>query len=592
MPTVSPTSAPTPIPTIEPTALEALLIEPPSRPFAYTVVNPITPRRVPNATRSFWVIDGATGARRETSARLRVQTEHIGMWVEDGVWHDVRRLEEAATLLEAQVYPATRAIFGTEWTPGVDNDPHIHILHAAGLGDGVQGYTSTADEFPRTLYPFSNEAEMITVHIGFVEVGEPAYYELISRELQRLIQWYHDRNEERWLKEGLGGLSIHLNGGDLGQQGRAYLANPDTSLTNRVGEEADAHLGATCLFAAYYHHRFGNSGTQALVAEPLNGTAGIDATLADLGTGIDFETLFADWLAANYLSGTPGSAARHNYGALNQVRATPAEVHESYPATVEQSVHQFGADYVVLKGDQDLHLRFSGETATPLLDLVPHGGQGFWWSHRADESLTTLTRSFDLSGVERATLTYWAWYDIEDGYDYATVEISTDGGGGWQMLHAPSGTDGNPYGNNPGWGYTGRSDGWIQETIDLSPYVGSQVLVRFAYLTDEAVTKTGFLLDDIAIPEIGYVGDAEEDGGWETAGFVRTNDLVPQRYMVLLIGVGETVIVERLEIQEDQTADWTVPLGTEQWREAVLVVSGLAPLTTHPALYRIEIEQQ
>ena len=82
------------------------------------------------------------------------------------------------------------------------------------------------------------------------------------------------------------------------------------------------------------------------------------------------------------------------------------------------------------------------------------------------------------------------------------------------------------------------------------------------------------------------------DGGWETAGFVRTNDLVPQRYMVLLIGVGETIVVERLALGGDQTAEWTVPLGTEQWSEAVLVVSGLAPLTTHPAPYQLTIAEQ
>jgi hypothetical protein len=546
---------------------------------------------VPNATRSFWVIDPNTGGRREISARLRVQTDHFAMWVEEGVWHDVRQLEEAAGFLEAHVYPTTRATFGTEWTPGVDNDPHIHILHAAGLGEGVQGYASTVDEFPLTLHPFSNEAEMITVHIGYVEVGSQAYYGLVSRELQRLIQWYHDRNEERWLKEGLGGLSFQFNGGDLARFSHAYLVRPDTSLTNWDGEETDAHLGATYLFAAYYHHRFGDSGTLALVAQPLNGTAGINATMASLGTGLSFETLFADWLVANYVSGMPGSAARHNYGALNQEHALPEVTLESLPASVEQSVHQFGADYILLRGDRDLRVQFSGEKATPLLNLEPHSGRGFWWSNRADESLTTLTRSIDLSGIEQATLTYWAWYDIEDGYDYATVEVSTDGGGQWQMLHTPSGTEADPYGNNPGWGYTGQSGGWIQEAIDLSPYTGSQVLVRFAYLTDEAVTRTGFLLDDIAVPQIDYADDAEEDGAWEAAGFVRTNDRVLQRYMVLLIGIGEAVVVERLGIEQDQTASWTVPLGTERWREAVVVVSGLAPLTTQPAPYRLTIDE-
>jgi immune inhibitor A len=586
-----PTPTPTPMPTLAPTSPDALLVEPPPRPFAFGVVNPVPPRRVPNATRTFWVIDGTTGTRREISARLRVQTEHIAMWVEEGVWHDVRLLEEAATYLETQVYPTTRAAFGSEWTPGVDNDPHIHILHATGLGDGVASYTSSADEFPRALYPFSNEAEMATIHVDTVAVGSQAYYAALTRELQRLIQWFQDRNEERWVKEGMAELAVRLNGLDPGQSAMAYLEDPDVSLTAWDDTESLANRGAVALFAAYFHGRFGDAGTRALTAQPLNGTTGFDAALAEIGAGRTFEVLFAEWLAANYLDSVPGGDARYGYDTLDVAQPALAAIYDSYPIAEELSVRQFGADYILLRGDEDLHVRFSGVTATPLLDLTPHSEHTFWWSNRADESLTALTRAFDLSGVDGATLTYWAWYDVEEGYDYVTVEASADGGASWQVLHTPSGTDADPHGNNPGWGYTGSSAGWIQEAVDLSPYAGGGVLVRFAYLTDGIVTGQGFALDDVAVPEIGYSDDVESgDGGWQTAGFVRTNNLVPQNYLVLLIGLGDTITVTRLPVQDDQTGEWTVLLGREDLREAVLVISGLAPLTTQPAPYRLEIE--
>ncbi|MCK4470339.1 MAG: hypothetical protein KAW49_00995, partial [Anaerolineae bacterium] len=228
IPTPTPVTSPirTPVPDADQAILWALLVEPPPRPFDYTVVNPEPPRRVPNATRTFWVTDGTANERREVTARLRVQTEHVAMWVEEGVWHDVQQLEAAATFFETQVYSTTRAAFGSEWTPGVDNDPHVHILHATGLGEGVLGYTSSADEFPSALYPFSNEAEMITVSAEYfsfrfgegsgMEWWGPAYHALLARQFQRLIQWNHDRNEERWVKEGLVELAVHLNGLDPG----------------------------------------------------------------------------------------------------------------------------------------------------------------------------------------------------------------------------------------------------------------------------------------------------------------------------------------------------------------------------------------
>lgn len=604
-PTLPPTHTPTPPPTHTPTPtpvptpdvdqiLSDLLVEPPPRPFDYAVVNSEPPRRVPNAIRTFWITDATTGERREITARLRVQTGHVALWVEEGVWHDVRQLEEEAIFFETQVYSTTRAAFGSEWTPGVDNDPHIHILHVTGLGEGVLGYTSSADEFPSARYPFSNEAEMITVNTDYsplrfgegpgVGLGSPAYRALLTRQFQRLIQWNHDRNEERWVKEGLAELAVRLNGLDPGGLERAYLEHPDTSLTAWDNEDAAAHRGAAYLFATYFHDRFGDEGTRALVAQPLNGAAGFDAALAELGADLTFEHLFAEWLAANY---------------LHLEQPALAAIYENYSITVETSVQQFGADYILLRGDGDLDVHFVGATDTPLLDLAPHSESAFWWSNRADESLTTLTRAFDLSNVEQATLTYWTWYDIEPGYDYATVKVSTDpstgsghrGGEQWHILSTPSGSGANPHGNNPGWGYTGHSEGWVREEVDLTPYAGGEVLVRFAYLTDEAVTGAGFVLDDVTIPEIGYADETENDGGWQAAGFVRSDNSVPQRYLALLIGMGDEITVERLQVGEDQTANWTVPLGSENLHEAVLVLSGLAPLTTQPALYQLTIEE-
>jgi hypothetical protein len=539
---------------------------------------------VPNAIRTFWVADNATGERREITARLRAQTEHAAMWVEEGVWHDVRQFEEAAVFFETQIYSTTRTAFGSEWRPGVDNDPHVHILHATGLGEDVLGYTSSADEFPRALYPLSNQAEMITIHIDQVEVGSHAYYALLARQFQRIIQWFQDRNEERWVKEGGTELAVRLNGLDSGKPGSAYLERPDTSLTVWQDEAADTHRGAAFLFLSYFYQRFGDEGMRALTSQPLNGISGFDATLAELETDLTFEDIFAEWLVANYLGAEP---------------AAPAAIIENHPVVVELSVQQFGADYILFRGQDDLRVQLAGATTVPLLDVSPHSGNSFWWSNRADESLTTLTRAFDLSalsGTEPVTLTYWTRYDIESSYDYATVEISTDGAAQWEMLLTPSGTGDDVHGNNPGWGYTGQSGDppeWIQETVDLSPYAGSEVLVRFAYLTDEAVTEMGFALDDIAIPKIGYADDVENGAsGWEPAGFVRT-DLMPQRYLALLVGLGEdseNVSVEHLPVGPDGMAEWTVPLGSEGWREAVIVLSGLTPLTSYPAPYQLAVE--
>jgi hypothetical protein len=206
----------------------------------------------------------------------------------------------------------------------------------------------------------------------------------------------------------------------------------------------------------------------------------------------------------------------------------------------------------------------------------------------------SLTQSFDLSSVGGATLSYWVWYDIEENWDYAYVEVSTDEGQTWQILETPSGVGTNPNGNSFGWAYTGQSGygdqpEWIREEIDLSDYAGQQVLLRFEYITDDAVNRPGLVLDDVRIPEIGYSSDFEAGGGgWKPAGFIHHANVLSQRWMVQMVVFGPETTVERLELGDDQVGSWTVPLSREANR-AVIVVSGLAPVTTELASYSYEI---
>jgi len=207
----------------------------------------------------------------------------------------------------------------------------------------------------------------------------------------------------------------------------------------------------------------------------------------------------------------------------------------------------------------------------------------------------TLTRAFDLSEVESVTLEFWTWYDIEENWDYAYVEVSTDGGQTWEILQAPSTTDYNPNGNSFGWAYTGMSGGgeeprWIREEVDLSDYVGGEVLIRFEYITDDAVNHPGFTVDDIWIPELDYDYDAESVDGWEAEGFIRMENILPQRWIVQVIEIaGWETRVHRLELDEGGKGEYLIDAGEVD--EVVLVISALAPSTTEVAAYEYEVRE-
>jgi len=513
------------------------------------------------------------------------------MWVEQELWHDVRTLEQAAEQFETEVYTPTHAIFGSECSPGIDGDTRIQILHVAGLGDGVRGYASTRDLYPVSVHPLSNQAELIVVDAETVEVGSLDYQTLLAGELTRLILWRQDRNEAAWVREGLVELAASLVGADKERIKESYVQQPDVPLTHWTN--TDPQRGHAYLLMAYLHQRLGDQAVRTLGAESANGIAGFSTALEVLDSGLTFDQFFADWLEATYLASVGElDVEAGGYADLGLRPLAASAVYTTYPITSPANVNQLGVDTVALRGQDNLQIEFEGSQETALLTQTAAFEGLAWWSNAADESLAVLTRTLDLEHAEGAELTYRAWYDIERDYDYAALEVSTDGGAGWQVLRTPSGTDSNPHGNNPGWGYTGSSEGWIDEKVDLSDYAGRSVQVRFSYLTDGVFTGEGFVLDEIIVRRAGTEPrDQGNLSSWHPRGFVLTDGTVPQAYLALLITVGQTVQTERLPIDADNTAQWNVPLARDDVDEAVLILSAHAPLTRRPAAYRLRISQ-
>jgi len=565
-------------------------------------VNPAGSPDYPVGTRRlFHVFNTDTEEQFDVYAVLEYKTDHVYMWVEEGVHFDEDDLVAAADLFEEHTYPTDRSFFGSEWTPGVDNDPHVSLLHTRNLGFGTLGYFSGPDEFVSAVREDSNEMEMFYLNMDWLEIGSSEYSGVLAHEFQHMIHWYNDRNEDTWINEGFSDLASLLNGFDTGGHEYSFASQPDNQLNDIDYDAGDslASYGAGYLFTAYFLDRFGPEATKELVACQENGLAAVDEVLADLGSGLTHEEFFADWVIANLLDEPDLADGQYGYEDIDPPDFYLDERFSSgdYPLERETTVRQYGTDYIELGGDRPLTLSFVGSTQVSVISACPHSGQYLWWSNRGDDSDMTLTRKFDLSAVERATLEFWSWYDIETDWDYAYVEVSADGGQTWEILTTPSGTLTDPNGNSFGCGYTGWSGGgdgpeWIQERVDLSPYVGQEVLVRFEYITDDAINKPGFVLDDVAIPEIGYFSDFEDDAdGWEPAGFVRHANVLPQRWLVQLVLFGPQTMVQRLELGPDQTGEWEVPLGGDT-RRAVLAVSAIAPVTTELASYRYEVVPQ
>jgi immune inhibitor A len=130
--------------------------------------------------------------------------------------------------------------------------------------------------------------------------------------------------------------------------------------------------------------------------------------------------------------------------------------------------------------------------------------------------------------------------------------------------------------------------------VDLTPFIGEpNLLVRFEYVTDDAVQHQGFAVDDIRLDALNYLNRAEtaaEAAEWEAVGFVRHGNILPQTWLVQQILLprdqNAPVQVSRIPLNEVQQAEWVVPLGDE-FGEAIIIVAATNPISLHPASYHL-----
>ncbi len=563
----------------------------------YGRISPETPRVVATTPPQrrigdrdvFTIADMLSNTHRQVEAELRAIGEYAYWWVQVGYDVDESALAASVERFDRRTYPTNRALFGEEWSPGVDGETRLHIF----LGEvpGVGGYYSSADEFVRLINPNSNEKEIFYINIDNRRPGQPGFDEVLAHEYQHMIHWNEDRNEETWVNEGLSELAAVRNGFPATRAERQFLLEPDWPLTNWPDQTAKAY-GSAYLFMQYVADRFGDEAVRALVAHPFNGAHGVEAVL-----GMPFEDLFADWAVALLLDDPQGGP--YAFPSLNLNGVWQTQTFRRYPATFSDTVAQYGIDYLRFLPEAGrtgtLVITFDGDDTVSLLPTTAHSGAFAFWSHRGDDVNTTLTRAFDLRSVSSATLEFWAWYDIEKDFDYVYVSVSTNGGATWQALPTAHTVSSNPNGNAFGPGFTGTSgDGetptWVFNQVDLTPFVGQEVLVRFEMVNDDALNANGFWLDDVRVPEIGYATDFEQDeGGWQANGWVRVHNRLAQRFVVRAVLVreeGEEVVP--LLLDEANRGRLEVPGMGADVQAVVLVVGGTTPVTTQRAGYTLE----
>jgi immune inhibitor A len=530
-------------------------------------------------TDTFWLVDSRDSEIYQSEFELVLVTPNAYWYMENGLDLDLTQLERSASVFEEEIYPVVTNVFGSEWNPGVDNDSHLNILNAN--LSGLAGYFSSTDEYPIAIRPRSNQREIIYINAQSVVPGSATYEQVLAHELQHAIHWYADDSEDTWVNEGLAELSssIALDSTSSIQQ---FLKASPTSLINWPTSSVGgiANYGAASLFMHYLtEHYGGQDGLSALLTEAGDSIAGVDAHLEQMGYESRFVDVFREWAAANVLDGE-GILGYDNLDVSARITGSIRGFNQT-----QSEIPQYAIKYTELKPtDEAFILGFQGPTTNPLLP-VDIGPKGCWWGNSGDSIDSTLSHRVQLPKGAVASLEYEVWFEIEKDWDYVYVEVSKNYGKSWQIIETSLSSPENPIGSGFGPGYTGSSQGWVQESIDLSTYAGEEIWVRFQYVTDDAVNAAGACFRNISIPAAGIFAD---DQDWEASGFVFTNNLVRQEFQVQLITTGAEPQVRQVLLDVHNTGEITVQ-PPEEGQKLIVAVGSLAEKTREPVTYTLTV---
>jgi hypothetical protein len=554
----------------------------------------------------FWLHDITRQKYFEVEAKLEVIRPGGYFWVQVDQTFSAEALERGATGFDETVLPKVRALYGTEWSPGIDGDPRVHVLHHEPV-PGIAGYFYSVDEYPRSVEPHSNEREMFYVNVSVYTPGSFDYLSLLAHELQHMIHWASDRNEAVWANEGLAELSSQVAGYRT-QKGNAFTENPDTALMEWSEDPAGnaQHYASSYTFFAYLLERFGEPVIRAFVEAQADGVAGVEEALEAIGQPSTFDQLFLEWVVANALpqdlsAGDP----RYGYGNTEIRRVVPGLLLTEGDAALEETVQPYGTDYYELTDrvrDGGLSLEFEGDKEVGLLEVGGGMAEQIAWSGRGDnlDSMLTL-EGIQLPPSTAVDLFFETRFEIEEHWDYAYLMISDDGGQTWAPLETAESTQENPNANNLGHGITGRSQGWRPVEVRFAPYgnyAGKTVDLRWEMISDDAVSLSGMAIRSIELRFLDRESQAESMERWtpeqmtKANGFVyegwrRVPALLPQRWGLQLIISGEGAPeVIRIPVAEDGKASiarQNIPAGAS----LTLSISAMTPATRQAARYEL-----
>ncbi|MGZ8636779.1 MAG: peptidase M6 [Actinomycetota bacterium] len=414
-------------------------------------------------------------------------------------------------------------------------------------------------------------------------IARPFLYEgVFAHEYQHLLMNYVDLDETNWVNEGISDYAqtitnyvdptvpVDTIGQDshvqcfLGWGNTETPANPipreggpENSLTlwgDQTDFEAEilCDYGAAYTFMEYLAGQFGHELLTALHLDTLNGLPSLNNVLDGQAKPLNLIKRWATMVAVDSMLDA-GWTLEGGEEADYQTPTLNADINwDNDQAYAAPGVPPNGSDYVRLRDDAGAYLdvdevasvEFDGVTQLPGLpkewkvDKSPPKGASkgkALYSGKGDNLDRSIVREVH---VGAGNLVVNAAWETEEGYDYAYVQVSDDGGKSYESVECTDSIDA-PLGP----GFEGDSKRFVEQECDLSDWRNKDVLLAFRYVTDGGVIFDGFWIDDVVLDGT-TVSTGNSLKGWSSP--TEINPVEVHAFFVRLVAFDETGQVVRI----------------------------------------------
>jgi len=278
-------------------------------------------------------------------------------------------------------------IFGQ--IPDVDNNGILFVL----LIDVRDGYD--ADESSETFTagyfdPLDqinqpgkgNFGDIIYIDTNPAKVYDEATLGVVAHELQHLIHYGADRDEDIWLNEGLSELAPII----LGLESRSFslfLRNTNRSLNSFDNSLVD--YSKVGLWTYYCYRRFGAAFIHDLVHEKSNSLDSYENVMTNRGFATTKEELLRDWFIANLINNPDIADGIYSYAGENIPEVLSDHFYGNFAQDQRVSVelNSAAAEYIKFYAGRDIrfdlnfdvnsqfHLAVVRQGSENRIDLVP-----------------------------------------------------------------------------------------------------------------------------------------------------------------------------------------------------------------------------